>query len=70
MPLYEFKCTDCDSRFETLVRESWKTEGVKCPSCDSPKVTRLFSLFSGGAGSSEDFRSDGACNPGSFTSTV
>ncbi len=68
MPLYEFKCTECDNKFEKLVQGSRKEEGVECPSCKSTKVTKLFSIFSGaGGGSTGGFPSAGACNPGSFT---
>jgi putative FmdB family regulatory protein len=42
MPLYEFRCRDCDSEFELLVRS-----GVdpRCPSCGSGSLERLLSMF-------------------------
>lgn len=32
MPLYDFRCTVCQSVFEEW-REAGQTEGVKCPGC-------------------------------------
>lgn len=42
MPLYEFDCRKCGSRFETLVRGA---ETPQCPSCQSPDLQRVHSLF-------------------------
>jgi putative FmdB family regulatory protein len=43
MPLYEYRCADCETSFERLVR-SW-TEAVTCPSCDSALVEKQLSTF-------------------------
>jgi putative FmdB family regulatory protein len=54
MPLYEYRCMDCDLRFELLKRSSAADE-VECVRCGSARVQRLFSRFaarsSGGDGS-------------------
>jgi putative FmdB family regulatory protein len=44
MPIYEYRCTSCDTRFEELVSASAKT-GPPCPSCGAKKPKRLFSTF-------------------------
>lgn len=41
MPIYEFKCNDCENEFETLVFA--KDESVGCPKCNSNNVQRLMS---------------------------
>ena len=41
MPLYSYRCTGCDTPFETLVRSS---EIPACPSCGSGQLERLVSL--------------------------
>lgn len=41
MPLYDFRCTACQQRFELLVRGS--TEPT-CPHCASPALERQVSL--------------------------
>ena len=43
MPIYEFRCEDCDHPFEKLVRAF--REQVSCPECGSGDVERLLSTF-------------------------
>ena len=44
MPIYEFKCKECDSRFELLCGVGgW--DGVSCPECGGGKVAKLLSSF-------------------------
>ncbi len=52
MPLYEFQCPDCGTRFEKLVRATAQ-ESIACPSCRSAQVERQFSAFASGGGSSD-----------------
>ena len=44
MPIYEFKCGECDSKFEELVTAG--TDSIPCPKCGSAQVYRLISLVS------------------------
>jgi putative FmdB family regulatory protein len=44
MPLYEFLCRACGTRFERLVRVGREKE-VCCPGCGRPDVRKLFSTF-------------------------
>ena len=46
MPLFEFKCEDCGTRFEKIVPSS--TTEVICRQCSSPKVEKLLSVFAVG----------------------
>ncbi len=48
MPLYEFRCEDCQKDFEELVRTG--TETMPCPTCGGEHVHRLISrvAFSSG----------------------
>jgi putative FmdB family regulatory protein len=50
MPLFEYKCDDCDTKFEELVTNS--EQSVVCPDCKSAKVSKQLSVFSASAGSS------------------
>jgi putative FmdB family regulatory protein len=45
MPVYEFVCEDCDSRFDTLVRSFSASGEVTCKDCESENVRRLVSTF-------------------------
>ncbi len=46
MPIYEYACVDCETRFEKLVRDA---APVACPSCQGGRVNRLLSLVAVGA---------------------
>jgi putative FmdB family regulatory protein len=45
MPLYEYRCSSCDARFEQLRRMSEADQGVVCPKCRSEQVSRQLSTF-------------------------
>jgi len=49
MPIYEYRCTACEERFEELVRNS--DVAVACPECGSAAAERLLSVFAGVGGS-------------------
>jgi len=50
MPIYEYRCQDCETAFEKLVRAF--REDVSCPECGSASLERLLSTFAmSGAGS-------------------
>ena len=64
MPLYEFRCTDCDDEFEELVRSSAAIVEVKCPECGSAHIHRKVSLFASKAtGGGVALSSAGSCAP-------
>lgn len=44
MPMYEYKCDDCDEKFEAIARTTDK-DIVECPKCGK-KVRKLVSAFS------------------------
>lgn len=72
MPIYEYACPGCGSRFETLVRRFG--EAVSCPTCHSPDVEKQLSVFAvataapapafGGCGASACGPGDGGCASG------
>ena len=33
MPIYEYRCKQCGSKFEKLVKLSTKTSEIECPKC-------------------------------------
>lgn len=47
MPIREFKCSKCGSKFETLVFSSEEEKGVACPKCSSKDIKRCMSVFTG-----------------------
>jgi putative FmdB family regulatory protein len=54
MPIYEYRCEECDEPFEVFVRLSSRQTDPTCPRCGSQKVKKAVSLFGvGGAGRSK-----------------
>jgi putative FmdB family regulatory protein len=45
MPIYEYRCPECDHQFEQLRRMSEADEKAACPKCRSEKPTRQLSCF-------------------------
>jgi putative FmdB family regulatory protein len=43
MPIYEYRCTDCDRAFEAFVRPG--RDEAECPSCHGAKLVRELSVF-------------------------
>ena len=52
MPLYEYRCTQCNHRFEKLLRSVVAAAETACPSCGSAIVSRLPSTFAARSGDS------------------
>jgi len=46
MPIYEYQCQDCNTKFEKLVRRAAEAADVNCPSCGKPRVSQQYSTFS------------------------
>ncbi len=54
MPIYEYKCNDCNAAFELLTTTTAEDKKVQCSKCNSENVTKLISAgssLSGGGGS-------------------
>ena len=63
MPIFEYKCSKCSSKFELLVKNN--DEEILCPECSSSQVKKLFSAFSASTGSvnySDNSCATGNCN--------
>ena len=71
MPIYEYTCKSCNSKFEHLVRSMSAGDGegskskVKCPECGSARTARALSVFAvssdGGKSPSADTPACGRC---------
>lgn len=46
MPLYEYKCSDCETMFDALRDMSEADAPITCPNCGSEETQRAVSLFS------------------------
>jgi putative FmdB family regulatory protein len=43
VPIYEYRCAECEEQFEELVQAT--AAAPRCPRCDSGQVVRFFSPF-------------------------
>jgi putative FmdB family regulatory protein len=50
MPIYEYRCEDCGTKFEKLVRRQAEAPGVECPSCGQQHLRQELSTFAAHAG--------------------
>jgi putative FmdB family regulatory protein len=46
MPIYEYLCEDCGSKFEKLIRRQADTESLACPACGQSHLNQELSTFS------------------------
>lgn len=52
MPLYEYRCPDCQGRFEVIQHLGANAAETICPSCGAQHVERQLSTFAVAAGGS------------------
>lgn len=45
MPMYEYGCQACNTRFDLLRRMNQDDAGITCPRCESGRVQRRLSTF-------------------------
>ena len=56
MPIFEYLCADCGTKFEKLVRRSADTDTLVCPSCGQKHLQQELSTFSARANGVEKRR--------------
>jgi putative FmdB family regulatory protein len=66
MPIFEYRCEDCGTKFEKLVRRS--TDTIACPSCGESHLKQELSTFAAHAGGQPAERSMPSC-PGGMCRT-
>jgi putative FmdB family regulatory protein len=64
MPIYEYRCADCNARFQKLVQGFRDPPGLLCPRCQSTQVARLVSRFA--TVKSEEARMEALADPASL----
>ena len=72
MPLYEYRCSDCETRFDALRAMSEADAPIACPKCGGEDTHRLISLFTavgGGGVIAGAGASCGSCTPSSSCAT-
>ena len=62
MPFYEYRCNDCGTEFEMLMRFSEADRRPECPSCESPKTQKKLSAVASFGSASSD-TGGSSCSP-------
>lgn len=62
MPIFEYKCSECNTVYEIFHKSSSDVEEVFCPECKSEKHIKLISSFASINSKSSDF--SGGCESG------
>jgi len=45
MPFFEYRCNNCESEFEELIRSDSDIATLKCPNCGASDVGKMLSVF-------------------------
>jgi putative FmdB family regulatory protein len=65
MPLYEYYCADCNTKFEALRRMSQADDPIACARCKGMNTSRAISTFAaiskGGGGESQSLGGTSGC---------
>ena len=67
MPIYEYKCNECDTVFELLTTTSERTKEIRCSKCNSENVKKLISVGSSLSGGSVSLNSAGCGGNSGFS---
>lgn len=46
MPVFEYRCLDCNNKFDVFHKTQNHESEIKCPKCNSGNNKKLFSSFS------------------------
>lgn len=69
MPIYEYKCDTCETRFEKLVRGSDDADNLSCPSCGKRHLSQEYSTFSARANGAGQQHAEAPSCPGGMCRT-
>ncbi len=63
MPIFEYSCADCGTKFEKLVRNG-DASGIECPSCGQKHLKQELSTFAAHSGTSRSKSEMPSCPSG------
>jgi putative FmdB family regulatory protein len=64
MPIFEYVCQNCGTKFEKLVLSSRRTTSLQCPQCGAEDVKKALSVFgSTGSAASGAASAAAGCGP-------
>ena len=62
MPIYEYRCSKCETRFEVLQKVGADGSDLNCPECGAKQPEKLLSMFA--SAGNDTFGQGGGCAPG------
>jgi len=62
MPIYEYRCANCQHTFEAFQRLGADGSGLTCPMCGTPNPEKLFSAFAQSGAAGSGLSSSSACS--------
>lgn len=66
MPMYEYRCRDCDTTFDELVPSAQVPDNdIVCPRCGEQAAEKLMSAFASSGGGSVSYGGGGSSSCGS-----
>ncbi len=69
MPIYEYVCESCSTKFEKLIRRESDLEQILCPNCGQEKARRELSTFAPRMGASKSAGAAPMCPSGGMCPT-
>lgn len=69
MPIYEYACEDCGTKFEKLIRRESDVAELACPSCGEKRLEQQLSTFAPQMGASKSMPSAPMCPSGGVCGT-
>lgn len=69
MPIFEYRCNDCGSNFEKLIRRAAEQEELRCPACGKDHLTQQLSTFSAHSGGGKTKSNGPMCPSGGMCPT-
>jgi putative FmdB family regulatory protein len=63
MPIYEYRCQSCETRFEKLVRRATDVMETGCPSCGDKHLEQQYSTFAARGGGASGSGADASFTP-------
>jgi putative FmdB family regulatory protein len=63
MPIFEYKCDSCGTKFEKLLRRSDDLNALSCPDCGEKHLSQQYSTFAARANGSPEPQA-GSCPSG------
>ncbi|HEU20210.1 MAG TPA: zinc ribbon domain-containing protein [Deltaproteobacteria bacterium] len=61
MPIYEYKCKNCDHEFEMIVFSGSDDKDIECPECGKKKAEKMISKTARSGGGCADSCSATSC---------